>query len=134
MFLYVLYLCNKTLKLILVYIFALNYVSVFHLIIHVTSSLVVGQQTFCHGFDALFHRQDNSGCYTDPEPLDVLQVVYRFSKPTGSIIGIMNKTEMLYVMLYSTPFIYDYIASNVVNDHLDNERSNLLVSLLGHFS
>ena len=33
---------------------------------------------------------------------------------------------MFYLMTHSTHFIYGYMASNMVKDHLDSEKENLL--------
>ena len=44
----------------------------------------------------------------------------------------MTKKEMFYLMMYSTYFIFGYIALDIiVNDHSDSERGIPVVPLLG---
>ena len=42
-----------------------------------------------------------------------------------------GKKEMFYLTTYSTYFIYNYMASDLVKDHLGSKRLNLLLPLHG---
>ena len=42
-----------------------------------------------------------------------------------------GRKEVVYLMMHSTHFIYSYMASDMVKDHSDIDRGNLLLPLHG---